>query len=684
MLILYQHNNLEVQMQVLILHLQQKLPRKWMKGKRPKRESKKRILLKHGDILLEIPMILITLFVIIELDDCIVLVRIIIQHVALRTLITSTKKKLLMFQNQASIQENGESISTFVLWKFDQTKCRYLCARIIIIDELPFKTVEHEGFRDLLNMLQPQFQIPSRTTITNDCLEIYKSEAEKLKKYFAKNKQRVSSTTYLWTSRQNLSYMCLTTHFIDKDWTIHKRIINFCLVSGYSSEIIGKYVEKNLLDWGIDKVFSITVDNASSNDLCIRYLKRRLNAWKHSVLDSQHLHMRCCAHILSLKDVDTSIARIRSAVKYVRSSPARLQRFKGCVEKMKIESKSLVSLDVETRWNSTYLMLESAIKLQDTFDLLEEQDSKYKSELLSLKGLPNEEDWEHVRCMLPFLRGFYTSTLCISGSLYMITIDDGFKKMAAKMKEKYDKYWSNSSNINVFLFIAPILDPRYKLGYVSFIISQTYDEEKAKKLCDQVEKVLRDLYAHYSHEVGVINKNPTSSSENVEEEIVIDVDDDPATFLNNQYKRLLEKNSSGTAAKCELDWYLGEQCESLDNKFDLLSWWKKNQARFPVIATIARDVLAIPVSTIASESSFSTEGRVLDAFRSSLTPKTVEALICCQNWLRSKNVPIDIEESFEALENYEVEVKDLPQAISALTFFNIVLCSFLVLFCAVW
>nr|KAJ0198354.1 hypothetical protein LSAT_V11C700356150 [Lactuca sativa] len=474
------------------------------------------------------------------------------------------KQKLLMFQNQASIQDNGESISTFVPWKFNQAKCRYLCARMIIIEELPFKVVKHEGFRDLVTMLQPQFQIPSRTTITNDCLEIYKSEAEKLKKYFAKTRQRVSLTTDLWTSRQNLSYMCLTAHFIDKYWTIYKRIINFCPVSGHSGEIIGKYVEKNLLDSGIDK---------------------------HSVLDSQHLHMRCCAHILSLvvkeglNVVDTSISRIRLVVKYVRSSPARLQRFMGCVEKMKIESKSLVSLDVETRWNSTYLMLESAIKFQDAFDLLEGQDSKYRSELLSLKGLPNEEDWEHVRCMLPFLRGFYTYTLRISGSFLwnwgndkkkIITSDDGFKKMVAKMKEKYD------------------INPRYKLGYVSFIISQTYDEEKAKNLCGHVEKVLRDLYAHYSHEVGVINENPTSCSENVEEEIVIDVDDDPTSFLNNQYKILLEENSSSIVAKCVLDWYLGEQCESLDNKFDLLTWWKKNQARFPIIAAIARDVLAIP------------------------------------------------------------------------------------------
>ncbi|KAL4577940.1 hypothetical protein LXL04_014055 [Taraxacum kok-saghyz] len=131
--------------------------------------------------------------------------------------------------------------------------------------------------------------------------------------------------------------------------------------------------------------------------------------------------------------------------------------------------------------------------------------------------------------------------------------------------------------------------------------------------------------------------------------------------------RMKAKYDNATGAKNELDWYLSEQCESLDNKFDLLGWWKKNQAKFPVLASVARDVLAIPASTVASESSFSTGGRILDAFRSSLTPTTVEALICSQNWLRSKNVPIDIEECFEALENCEADVKNLPQAMSALT-----------------
>ena len=74
-------------------------------------------------------------------------------------------------------------------------------------------------------------------------------------------------------------------------------------------------------------------------------------------------------------------------------------------------------------------------------------------------------------------------------------------------------------------------------------------------------------------------------------------------------------------------------------EFDILEWWKVNATKYRVLSLIARDVLAMPISTVASESAFSTGGRILDPFRSSLAPKMVEVLVCTQNWLRS-NIPI--------------------------------------------
>jgi hypothetical protein len=75
----------------------------------------------------------------------------------------------------------------------------------------------------------------------------------------------------------------------------------------------------------------------------------------------------------------------------------------------------------------------------------------------------------------------------------------------------------------------------------------------------------------------------------------------------------------------EVERYLINSCEdSNDNKLDILGWWKSNASKYKILLKIAQHVLA-------SESTFSTSGRILNQFQSSLSPATVQALICCQN-----------------------------------------------------
>ena len=95
----------------------------------------------------------------------------------------------------------------------------------------------------------------------------------------------------------------------------------------------------------------------------------------------------------------------------------------------------------------------------------------------------------------------------------------------------------------------------------------------------------------------------------------------------------------------DLEEYLSEKPKVFTEEFDILGWWKVNAIRFPVLSQMARDVLAMPISTVASESAFSTGGRIINDFRSSLTPRMVQSLVCAQDWMRKTAKAINVEET---------------------------------------
>ncbi|KAL6861247.1 hypothetical protein ACP4OV_016947 [Aristida adscensionis] len=84
----------------------------------------------------------------------------------------------------------------------------------------------------------------------------------------------------------------------------------------------------------------------------------------------------------------------------------------------------------------------------------------------------------------------------------------------------------------------------------------------------------------------------------------------------------------------ELDRYLEENPIPRSKEFDIINWWKGNTSKYPILARIARDLLAVPASSVASECAFSTGERVISTSRCSLLPDTVEALVCLQDWHR--------------------------------------------------
>lgn len=225
-------------------------------------------------------------------------------------------------------------------------------------------------------------------------------------------------------------------------------------------------VETCLREWGLESVYCLTLDNASTNDVLVRCLGNTLNNWETSVLGAEHLHMRCAAHIVNLvvteglKENLVSVNRVRAACKYFLRSPSRWISFKEAAVLEKITYKKHLWLDSPTRWNGAFLMLDRAVQYEKAFE---------RSELADGHGVPDENDWKNVKRLVKFLDHFCHLTKKVSGSWYLTSnlllpeindlyvllkkyeadSDESIRQMATRMLGKFDKYWRDMGKVNM-------------------------------------------------------------------------------------------------------------------------------------------------------------------------------------------------------------------------------------------
>ncbi|XP_010506956.1 PREDICTED: zinc finger BED domain-containing protein RICESLEEPER 2-like [Camelina sativa] len=380
-----------------------------------------------------------------------------------------------------------------------------------------------------------------------------------------------------------------------------------------------------------------------------------------TVLGGKFLHLRCCAHIINLiakgglHDLKDNVEAIRNGVQYVRASSKRLEAFEQKVESGKMTRGSL-SLDCKTRWNSTYLMLTRALKFRLAFDRMKAEDKLYNDyfcETVEGKkriGPPSEDNWDEIERLVRFLVIFYNSTLVVSASSTVssyncyneiVTIERNLLPLstnsdlklslkAEAMRDKFNKYWDGSKKLNKMLIIASVFDPRNKMKFANLCFDILYgkDSAKSKELTKAVKEVLENLFDEYNASSSSQSQTASSSQSGQESQgdlyQKMDFESDiEYQRVDTMYNELVNENCFQDASS-ELELYLKEKVETpkanqLGIKFDVLGWWRINSPKYPILASIAKDVLAMQVSSVASKSAFSNSNRILDPFRSCLT-----------------------------------------------------------------
>ncbi|CAN1188413.1 Putative AC9 transposase, partial [Linum perenne] len=123
-----------------------------------------------------------------------------------------------------------------------------------------------------------------------------------------------------------------------------------------------------------------------------------------------------------------------------------------------------------------------------------------------------------------------------------------------------------------------------------------------------VKQILCDLILEYQSRYAKNQSSCSVGSSALEDGNATSNDRDFELFLTQR------KKARTTAVVTELDNYLNEDVLPRSSDFNILMWWKPSGLKYPILPAIARDVFffAIPVTSVASESAFSSGGRLLD------------------------------------------------------------------------
>ncbi|KAM0920005.1 hypothetical protein ACQ4PT_007801 [Festuca glaucescens] len=302
----------------------------------------------------------------------------------------------------------------------------------------------------------------------------------------------------------------------------------------------------------------------------------------------------------------------------------------------------------------------------------------YAKSDLNYKWEPTSEEWKMYELIEPLLYVFAQVTTAFSAQSYptanifyrhIVSIKIELRKanahrnplysaMGEAMMENFNKYWEEKNNVMV---LATILDPRYKMFYVEWAFKELYDKNTALDELADVHLELEELFDKFDTAKKMAEKSATSSN------ICITSRSMPASDSAFQAHR---RNTTTKSSKSELRNYLEDALEEPNPKFILLDWWKVNSLRYPVLAKMARRFLTIPASSVSSESTFSTGGRVLDDYRSSLKPAMVEALVCGASYIKGSHSDLNVMDK-EDDDEENVETVKLPKSATNINYWNL-------------
>ncbi|OAQ61297.1 transposase [Purpureocillium lilacinum] len=333
--------------------------------------------------------------------------------------------------------------------KTQSTKVQELACGFIVNTDQTFGVFDDRYLRELLHSQRRQLEV---VFDSKKCF-VQQSLREAIKK--------IHVAFDLWTSPNRYAIVAVSGHFLDKEGRQQQRLLALTRQPGpHAGGNIAHTLRRVVEDWQIeDMIGTLVSDNATNNDTCADHFFRAIgSALTHG--DRVERRMRCYGHILNLVgraflygedgktfeqenqrllDADLieddlrhwrhrgPVGRLRNTIKPIRASPQRSERFQTLASEADDQDAWLIHqessrelqliLSNETRWNSTYQMIERALRKHghlQTF-LIENQMEEDASKRLPAEDVLHPEDWRLLVELKEILAPLYFQTMRCQG-----------------------------------------------------------------------------------------------------------------------------------------------------------------------------------------------------------------------------------------------------------------------------
>lgn len=463
----------------------------------------------------------------------------------------------------------------------------------------------------ILEMLKPQSQL-SMETIGCKCLKLYEEERAKLKVILRDFDGQISLSADILRSgkhyKRGSEYLCLTAHLIDDNWELRRYVLNFSLIGLEGGGLFHEIVLDSLRYWDIEnKIFTITMLNSDRYNESLEIVKNHIHGKREFQLqlNDQLFRVDCCADVLRLMVLDAyeSISDIVEQIGNKYDFKDALPTWNNRSNQLK-ESFYLKYVQREIR---AYYQLPSDKRWDKVSDIIDLVDDVYDIAFPLLElGYPTSNIFLH---QLQELQSHLANRSANRQFVRGVTL---------KILEKLNKYMKD---MYLVMAVASVLDPCFKTKWIEFS-SAKFEGADGNSQLSYVLETLSNLYDEYAIQYPVTESITKDPECNIEEKIGLQ--------LLREYKQFLK--STKQPKKTELTSYMDEPVSPWTEDFNALSWWKAENVKYPVLARMARDFLAIPITITIKDDALYMKQRKADPSVITLKPDLMNALMSMRSW----------------------------------------------------